>query len=300
MSDLLDFLKTQEGISLLLMAFVPGFILISCLRHWFGKLGSFSEFETIFWSIPLSLVFNAVSYVIGGLNIYTVSGLDKSATVLSIGLSNSLVIFFVLLFAYFYKIERSNIIKKICIGIIFFIIFIYIGLLLHPFIIYVDEPFYTITIILISSLTTYVIYKFLKTDKVSTKKKNKTQNESFNSSQSSEDKNNEIRKNKGVENILMLFLASLLGFIASDMFPIFKGAPLIFQAYAVLWFLSVCALLYVAFNWIEVFKVKLAVRIPIPKGYETLVMIIITVILVIIVFVSPSLIISWLKTLLKN
>lgn len=55
--DILDYLLTADGVYTLFLLFIPGFILLSCTKHWFRKEGDFrlSDLEIIFWSIPLSL-----------------------------------------------------------------------------------------------------------------------------------------------------------------------------------------------------------------------------------------------------
>jgi len=109
-----------------------------------------------------------------------------------------------------------------------------------------------------------------------------------------------IERRGRIEEIVMLFLASLMGAIASDVIPTFKETPLIFQAYGLIWFLSACVLLYIAADWIRLFKIKIGnIKVlRFIKKNETLLLVIFIIILLVIVFLSPFWVMEYLKSLL--
>jgi hypothetical protein len=106
--ELLDLLTTSQGINTLLIAFVPGFITLSLLDHWFNRI-KLREVEMIFWSIPLSLLL-ASSYQI---SIFFIFGnFQKSLNEVGIfafsGVVTSIMIFISMSIIKFLKLKNSS------------------------------------------------------------------------------------------------------------------------------------------------------------------------------------------------
>jgi hypothetical protein len=57
-----DIIFTSNGALLILVFFAPGFVTMSCLRHWFGKLMRLDQIEIVFWSIPSSMLISNITY----------------------------------------------------------------------------------------------------------------------------------------------------------------------------------------------------------------------------------------------
>jgi len=102
--DILDFLLSQAGINLLLIAFIPGFIFISLMRHWFNKLETLQEIETIFWSVPLSLAINillflTITFIYGNFPVPT--DMTPETLFSRLGLYDSILVFSIIYLVYF-------------------------------------------------------------------------------------------------------------------------------------------------------------------------------------------------------
>jgi len=113
---ILELLLTEQGFQLIAFTFIPGFIFLSCFKHWFAEERfKLKDLEMIFWSIPLSLAINVFS--IGILqemikrelgNIVFTESLIMQIQILSILIGSAFIFFFLELLYFSKKYNRES------------------------------------------------------------------------------------------------------------------------------------------------------------------------------------------------
>lgn len=109
-TDLLELFMNVQGIRMLFTIFFPGFIFISCFKHWFGFFKKLKEIEIIFWSIPLSFFLNVILVIVIEIPAYILDYKTTSPIGLEILIYNSALIF-LFLFGLYLKNSKKTLKK---------------------------------------------------------------------------------------------------------------------------------------------------------------------------------------------